>query len=69
VVDGNDIGHEPEGADSLFDALAHNVCITGLYVNYNNVAPESEAAIKCLTEKDTVVVVMSIQLRFMKAEE
>ena len=38
-------------------------------VNYINIAPESEAAIKCLTEKDTIVVVMSIQLRFMKAEE
>jgi hypothetical protein len=52
-----------EGADSLIDALCHNVCITKLYVNGNNVAPESEATIKYLTETRNAVLIPAAALR------
>ena len=42
----NPIGDE--GADAFIDALNHNVCLTELYVNYNSIAPASEATIKYL---------------------
>jgi hypothetical protein len=51
-----------EGADSLIDALCHNVCITKLYVNGNNVAPESEATIKYLTETRNAVLIPAAAL-------
>jgi hypothetical protein len=44
----NQIGDQ--GADSLIDALSQNVCMTGLYVLGNNIARESVATIKYLTQ-------------------
>jgi hypothetical protein len=51
----NQIGHE--GADAFIDALRHNVSITELYVNYNNIAPESWAAIEYLTQTRNRVLI------------
>jgi hypothetical protein len=48
---------EDDGADSLIDALNHNVCLTELYVKRNNIAPESTATIDYLVETRNAVLI------------
>jgi hypothetical protein len=54
-LNGNHIGDD--GAEALLDALSHNVCLTVLYVYNNNIAPESEATIKYLTETRNAILI------------
>jgi hypothetical protein len=46
-----------QGADSLIDALSQNVCMTGLYVLGNDIAPESVATIQYLTKTRNAVLI------------
>ena len=52
---GNQIGNQ--GAASLISALNHIICITELYINYNDIAPESMATIQYLAETRNAILI------------
>jgi hypothetical protein len=51
----NQIGDD--GAEAVLIALSHNVCIIGMLIRDNDIAPESQATIKYLTETRNAVLI------------
>ena len=63
ILDLTDNEIDGQGAEALVDALRHNVSITGLLVFGNNIAPESIATIKYLSETRNTVLIPAAVLR------